>query len=643
MTKLKKNEMRNTKLEGIINISYKGTGTIRIPDTEEVVNIEHGFLGTAFSGDTVEVILHPKKDIQTGEVVRIINRSKKGYAGVLEQDGSTYFLTPSDLKIYTDIIIPSDKLNGAQKGQKVFATISKWEDMKKNPIGEIIKVLGRPTENNAEMEAIALEKGFNATFPSVVLDEAIKISKEGITSKDHEGRRDLRKTTTFTIDPVDAKDFDDAISIQKLPNGRFEIGVHIADVSHYVKKDNILDKEARDRGTSVYLVDRTIPMLPEELSNDICSLKPNVDRLTFSVLFEMDKEGQVYGKWFGRTIIHSDKRFTYEEAQKILDNKKGEFLEELNTLNNISKKLLKKRFEKGAISLEQAEVRFKLDENGVPLSVYVKERGDTNKMIEELMLLANRAVAEKISDKSGGKDFGVFLYRIHDTPNKEKVKDLVSFLKKLGYKIKLTDGIITPEEINKLVSSLEESPLKDTINTAIIRTMAKAVYSTKNIGHFGLGFKHYTHFTSPIRRYPDVIVHRLLHEYIEKRSIAKEHWKDYERISQESSLREKEASEAERSSIKYKQVEYMSSRIGEKFEGTITGVTEWGLYIEDKETKCEGMVSVRDLGDDFYVFDKKGMSIVGQKKRRRFTLGDKVKFKVKDTNINKKTIDYQLI
>jgi len=643
MTKLKNKEEKQGLTEGIINISYKGTGYVRQGDLDSI-EIEHNFLGTALNGDLVEVLLHPqeKNKNPTGEVIRIINRSKKGYAGILEKENGTYFLVPSDLKVYADIIIPEDKLNGARVGEKVFVTIFEWKEMKKSPVGEIVKILGVPMENNTEMEAIALEKGFNSTFSPDILNIAKTISEDGIKIKDLENRRDLRKVTTFTIDPVDAKDFDDAISFQKLPNGFFEIGIHIADVSHYVKNGSELDREARTRGTSVYLVDRTIPMLPEELSNGLCSLNPSVDRLTFSAIFEIDKSGTIHKKWFGKTVIHSDKRFTYEEAQKILDDKKGLFYEELSTLNQIAKKLLKKRFDEGAISLEQDEVRFKLDEKGVPLSVYVKERGDTNKLVEEFMLLANRQVAEHISGSKNGEKLGVFLYRIHDLPNKEKVSDLVSFLKRMGYKVKLKDGIIMPEEINKLVSLLENNPLKDTVNTAIIRTMAKAVYSTKNIGHFGLGFKFYTHFTSPIRRYPDVIVHRLLSEFLQNNTIAKEKWLEYEKISIESSQREKEASEAERASIKYKQVEYMSSRIGEKYDGIITGVTEWGLYVEDKKTKCEGMVSIRDLKDDYYVFDKKVMSITGKRTHKKYTLGDSIKFIVKNADMNKKVIDYQI-
>ncbi|NVN97327.1 VacB/RNase II family 3'-5' exoribonuclease, partial [Candidatus Nomurabacteria bacterium] len=492
-------------IEGIIAISHKGFGSVRVKGQDDPIEVDHSFLHTACHGDTVKVILHPRKSglTQTGEVAEILRRSKKGYSGVLEKENDTYFLVPSDLRMYADIVVPEKDLNGAKIGQKIFVIITEWKDAKKAPIGRVEKILGMPMEHNAEMEAIALEKGFSASFPTIVENEAKGIALRGITESDMRNRKDMRSATTFTIDPIDAKDFDDAISFVKLPNGHLEIGVHIADVSHYVRLNTPLDNEARSRGTSVYLVDRTIPMLPEELSNGLCSLNEAVDRLTFSAIFELDNEGKVYKEWFGETIINSNKRFTYENAQKILDDKKGTFYNELHTLNLIAKKLNKKRFDEGAIMLEQDEVKFKLDPKGVPVSVYTKSRGDTNKLVEEFMLLANRRVAEYMSSKKKGVQ-GVFLYRIHDLPNKDKMGDLANFLKKLGYHMKLKDGIIPAEEINALISKLEHNPLRDTVHSAIIRTMAKAIYSTKNIGHWGLGFKFYTHFTSPIRRYPDV-------------------------------------------------------------------------------------------------------------------------------------------
>ncbi|MCE9585444.1 ribonuclease R [Candidatus Nomurabacteria bacterium] len=657
----------NKHLEGIISITSKGTGYVAINDGKnpspkkngEDPEIDYKHLNTALHGDTVQIILHPKgKTRQTAEVSKIISRAKKGFSGILEMSENMYFLKPDDAKMYTDILISDKNLNGAKNGDKVYGEIISWKDSRKAPEGNIIKVFGRPGDNDVEMHAIALEKGFSAELPDKVEQEADNIKNSGINEKDYADRRDFRKILTFTIDPSDAKDFDDAISFRILPpllnkerglGGEvYEIGIHIADVSHYVKIGSALDEEARERGTSVYLVDRTIPMLPENLSNDLCSLVPNKDRLTMSAVFTIDKNAKVINEWYGRTVIHSQKRFTYEEAEISINKADAPLHKELLILNNLAKQLTKERFANGAISLDQEEVKFVLDEKGVPIKVIKKERGDSNRLIEEFMLLANRKVAEIMSqhvNKKGEKiknNENVFVYRIHDKPTPEKTEDLAFFLRSLGYKISLKGGVIPSYEINKIIKSLENKAGKDAVHRAIIRSMAKAVYSTQNIGHYGLAFKYYTHFTSPIRRYPDILVHRMLMDFLNNKKIGKDKLKEFENISRKSSEQEKRASDAERASIKYKQVEYMSSRIGQTFEGIISGITEWGMYVEEIETKCEGMIRVRDLTDDFYIYNEKKLELLGQKKKKSYKLGDKVKIKVKNVDLEKKTIDYIL-
>jgi ribonuclease R len=637
---------------GAISLTSKKDGYVRVQELEHdgAIFVDHSHLGTALHQDIVEVELLGKKDNAKGEkelygkVTRIVERARKGYAGVLEEDHGHYFLVPQDKKMYTDILVSKENLNGAEVGMKVIVSIDEWKDDKKSPIGKVTHVLGSPGDNDAEMMAYALERGFSDEHAEKVNEEADAISARGITEEDKQNRRDFRDTITFTIDPIDAKDFDDAISFKKLDNGRYEVGIHIADVSYYVKPGMALDDEAVARETSVYLVDRVIPMLPEVLSNDLCSLVQGKDRLVMSAVFELDDEGQVHGEWYGRSVINSHRRYTYEDAQKTLDEKQGDFYEELNILNTIAKKMQQARFESGALVLETEEVKFKLDEKGVPVDVYVKERGDTHKLVEEYMLLANKYVSKFITKTQEEKTgHSICVYRIHDKPDPEKMHDLDLYIRGLGYSVRFMDGLIPSQDLNGLLKKMGDKPEKQLLQVHITRAMAKAIYSTKNVGHYGLGFEYYSHFTSPIRRYPDVLTHRLLMRVLEGDYPKEEERGLFDSLCAKASRREKEASDAERGSIKYKQVEYMSYRIGQEFDGMVSGVSEWGIFVEEKKSKCEGMIRLRDLGDDFYNYDQKNGRVFGERSGMEWKIGTPVKIKVKNANLDLRVIDYALV
>ena len=597
----------------------------------------------AMNNDKVKIAFFAKRKHHDaeGEVIEILERANDTFVGTLEVEKSYAFLVTENRTLANDIFIPKDKLKGGKTGDKAVVKVIEWPDKAKNPIGQVIDILGKAGDNTTEMHAILAEFGLPYVYPQAVEKAADKIPAE-ITAEEIARREDFRKVTTFTIDPKDAKDFDDALSIRKLKDNLWEVGVHIADVTHYVKEGSIIDKEAEKRATSVYLVDRTIPMLPERLCNFLCSLRPHEEKLAFSVIFDITKKGDVKNSRVVHTVIYSDRRFTYEEAQQIIETKNGDFKDEVLMLDTIAKALREKRFAAGAINFDRYEVKFEIDEKGKPVSVYFKESKDANKLVEEFMLLANRTVAEQIGRVPKGKKAKVLPYRIHDLPDPEKLDNLNQFIARFGYKLR-TSGTKTDisKSINHLLDDIQGKKEENLIETVSIRAMQKARYSTHNIGHYGLAFDYYTHFTSPIRRFPDMMVHRLVTKYLDGgRSVSES---KYEDLCDHSSNMEQIAANAERASIKYKQVEFMSERVGQTYDGVISGVTEWGLYVELNENKCEGMIPMRDLDDDYYEFDEKNYCLRGRRKNHTYSLGDAITVKVARANLEKKQLDFALV
>lgn len=633
---------RGQIMTGVFQRKSNGKNTFIPDDGGDPIAISDSNSAHAMNGDKVKIALSARRRRHDpeGQVLEILEHSDTPFVGTLKVSKNYAFLLTETNTLANDIFIPKDKLKGGKDGDKAVVRITEWPEDAKNPFGEVIDILGKAGENTTEMHAILAEYGLPYHYPQNVEAAAEKISAE-ITPEDYAEREDCRDVTTFTIDPKDAKDFDDALSIRQLKPGLWEVGVHIADVSHYVKEGSVIDKEAVKRATSVYLVDRTIPMLPERLCNFICSLRPDEEKLAYSVIFTMNEKAEVKDYRIRHTVIKSNRRFTYEEAQDIIETGKGEYKEEILELNKLAQILREKRMANGSINFDRCEVKFEIDENGKPLSVYFKESKEANKLIEEFMLLANRTVAEHIGKVPKNKKPKVFPYRIHDLPDPDKLENLSQFIARFGYKIR-TGGTKTEvsKSINRLLNDIDGKKEQNLIETVSLRAMQKARYSIHNIGHYGLAFDYYTHFTSPIRRYPDLMVHRLLTRYLAGGRTAQAD--KYEELCEHSSAMEQTAAAAERASVKYKQVEFMGERIGNVYDGVISGVTEWGLYVEINENKCEGMVPMRDLGDDYYEFDEKNYCLIGRKRHQKFSLGDPVQIKVARANLEKKQLDFVL-
>lgn len=635
--------MRTSVTTGTFVRRSNGKNSVIIDNEEEAIFVAERNSMRALNGDKVKVNIaaHRRGAESEAEVIEIIEKKEQVFIGQLKVEKHYGYLLTDSKFLAVDIFIPKAKLKNGKTGDKAVVRITHWADDCKNPNGEVIDILGRHGENNAEIHAILAEYGLPYKYPEAVERAADKIDA-GITPEVIASRLDMRKITTFTIDPRDAKDFDDALSITQLPNGNYEIGVHIADVTHYVKPGSIIDREAENRATSVYLVDRVVPMLPEHLCNGICSLRPNEEKLAFSCIFEMDNNARIINHTIARTVIESNRRFTYEEAQEIIESGQGDFSQEILTLDRLAKILRKERYENGSVEFNRCEVRFDIDETGHPIGVFFKESKDANKLIEEFMLLANKTVAREIGIPKGKKKAKAFVYRVHDNPDPEKLSELAKLSKTFGYSVKDTG---TPRDINRsinrMLNELKGKGEENFLSTLAIRAMAKAIYTTVNVGHYGLGFEHYTHFTSPIRRYPDMMVHRLLEKYLNGgRSVNVDKLEDQ---CKHSSSMEQLAANAERASIKYKQVEFLADHLGEVFDGIISGVTEWGLYVEIDSNKCEGMVPIRDLTDDYYEFDEKNYCIVGRHTNTRYRLGDKITIQVARANLERKQLDFAII
>ena len=641
---------------GVLELTSKGTGYVIVEELEDDIFVPNNNLNKALNGDEVEVYVYKRKrrGKSEGEISRIISRSKNEFVGVIEIQKNYAFVNMQDSRMYTDIFIPKNKIKNAEDGDKVLVKLEDWPEKADSPFGKVVKVLGKPGDHNTEIHAILAQYGLPYEFPSEVENYANELDTS-IQESEIKKRRDMRKTLTFTIDPKDAKDFDDALSFEILENGNYEIGIHIADVSHYVKPGTILDDEAYERATSVYLVDRVVPMLPEVLSNNACSLRPHEEKYTFSAVFELNDKAEIKKQWFGRTVTYSDARFAYEEAQHIIETGKNSIPEEISLtgkaysadqkiadavlkLDELAKIMRTQRMGKGAISFDKVEVKFSLNEEKNPVGVFFKTSKDANKLIEEFMLLANKKVAEFVGKQNPKK---TFVYRVHDEPNDEKLAALQNVIGRFGYKLDLRDRKTTTKSLNGLLKDVQGKKEQNLVDTLAIRSMSKAEYTTHNIGHYGLAFDYYSHFTSPIRRYPDVMAHRLLQHYLDNgKTVAEE---EYEEKCNHSSSMENLAASAERDSIKYMQIKFMKDHEDEEFLGVISGVTEWGIYVEIISNKCEGMIRLKDMNDDHYIFDQDEYAIIGQSSKKMYQLGDEVYVKVKNADLVKRHLDFTLL